>query len=335
MIECFGRIFSGGGECVTGRICVAGEQSAEEMRMAKILFFDGNTDPKELIGGDTVGIMVAGEACKETVMRMGCSAPVFVMDEGTAELLPYILHRIAILDCPGQRLYVDPSIEVIKRYFGCLSALPPKKIPWLSIHDKAKGSEGIVACVEGDEESVYDGLCELADRFAGTRIVARISSCERLLEQVRGVLRAAVWGRISVTYDARTPAFADKYMEISHTAYRSLEKEGREFNGFIPKGIWIGTPMLLLSQPNRYADFFVLDGKKIIDGFLGTEEDESAAHRVMEHMAGFALGTRERKVSLCAEGRYAVQCAEYLSTRNTLKEIYADLETAKRINGLI
>lgn len=335
MIECFGRIFSGAGERVTGRICIAGEQGAEGVNTAKILFFDGSTDPKELIDSDTVGIIVANDGCVDTVLKIGCLAPVFVIGEEYTQLLPYISHRIAILDCPGQRLYVDPSIDVIKRYFGCLAALPPKKIPWLGINERSKGSEGIVTCAEGDEETVYDGLCELADRFAGTRIVVKIRSEERLLEQVRGVLRAAVWGRISLTHDAKTPAFADRYMEISHTAYRSLEKEGREFNGFIPKGIWISTPMLLLSPPDRYADFFVLDAKAIIDGFLGTEEDERAAHRIMEHMADFALRTRERKISLFAEGRYAVQCAEYLCSRNAVKEIYTEPTTAKRINGLI
>ena len=335
MIECFGRIFSGAGERVTGRICAFGEKGAEGIRTAKILFFDGKGDPKELVDGDTVGIMVAGDGYVDSVLRIGCSVPVFVIGEEYAEILPYILHRIAILDCPGQRLYVDPSIDVINRYFGCLAVLPPKKIPWLSIDDDKRGSEGIVTCVCGDEESVYDGLCELADRFAGARIVVRIRSSEKMLEQMRGILRAAVWGRISVTYDAKTPALADRYMDISHTAYRSLEKEGREFNGFIPKGIWVSTPMLLLSVPNKYADFFVLDGKVLIDSFLGTEEDEASAVRVMEHMVDFALRTREKKVGLCAEGRYAVGCAEYLCSRNAVKEIYTDLATAKRISVLI
>lgn len=335
MIECFGRIFGGSGERVTGRICVVGEQSLEAKHTARILFFDGRADIGETVDGDTVGIMVANDGYADYLLRMGCSAPVFVIGEEYAELLPYIINRIAILDCPGQRLYVDPSIEVIKRYFGCLAALPPKKIPWLGLNERLTGSEGAVVCAVGDEEGVYDRLCELAEQSVGTRIVVKICSEDRLLEQVRGVLRAAVWGRISLTYDAKTPALADRYMEISHTAYRSLEKEGREFNGFISKGIWISTPILLLSPPDRYADFFVLDARAIIDGFLGGAEDTAAARRVMEHMADLARRTREQRVSLCAEGRYGAESLEYLCPRNAVREIYTDLATAKRINGLI
>lgn len=335
MIECFGRIFGGAGERVVGRICVLGGQSSEVRHTARILFFDGEVDTRYIVDGDTVGIIAVNDGCAERLQRVGCPVPIFVIGEQYKELLPYIYHRIAILDCPAGRLYVDPAIEVIKRYFGSLAALPSKKIPWLGINEMAKGSEGVVVCVKGDEESVYDRLCELADRFAGVRIVARIRSRDRLLEQVRGVLRAAVWGRISLAYDARTPTLADRYMEISHTAYRTLEKEGREFNGFIPKGLWISTPVLLLSPPNRYADFFVLDAKALIDGFLGGEEDDAAVRIVTEHMADFASRTRERRVSLCVEGKYGIACSEYLCSRNAVNEIYTDPQTANKINGFI
>ena len=335
MIECFGRIFGGEGECVTGRICVAGEKSAEAKHTARILFFDEKTDERELAHTDAVGIIAVSEGCAELLLRVGCPFPIFVMGEQYKELLPYIFHRIAILDCHAGRLYVDPAIEVIKRYFGSLAALPSRRIPWLGINERGTGSEGVVVCIEGDEERVYDRLCEVADRSAGVRIVARIRSRDKLLEQVRGVLRAAVWGRISLTCDVKTPAFADTYMEISHTAYRTLEKEGREFNGFIPKGIWISTPVLLLSPPNRYADFFVLDAKALMDGFLGGEEDDAAARRVMEHMTDFALRTRERRISLCVEGRYGVSCLEQLCSKNAVNEIYTDLQTANKINGFI
>ena len=335
MIECVGRMIGGTGERITGRICLACDVGTEEQRTAKIMIYDGRTDPGELADGSTVGIMALGDDSADAVLRAECGIPLLVVDERYTEILPYMLHRIAILDCPGQRIYVDPSIDVINRYFGSLAALPPKRIPVLGMGAPFDGSEGMVTSAVGDEESVFDGLCELTERYAGSRIVVKMDMGDRMTEQMRGVLRAAVWGRISVVCDAMTPVVSDRYMEISHRAYYSLEKEGREFNGFIPKGIWVSTPMLLTSEPNRYADFFVLDTSALIDRFAGTDCDETAAARVMEHMADFALRTRDRRASLYASGRYSKPCAEYMCARNAVKEIYADMEALSGINRLI
>ena len=335
MIECVGRMIGGSGERVTGRICLACDGTTGSQRTAKIVLYDGRSDPRELADGSTVGIMAMGDDSADVLLREKFDVPVLVVDDRYSDILPYMLHRIAILDCPGQRIYVDPSIDVINRYFGSLAALPQKRIPMLGMGAPLEGSEGIVTDAAGDEERVFDRLCELTERYAGARIVVRLGIGERMTDQMRGVLRAAVWGRISVVCDAMTPAIADRFMEISHGAYYSLEKEGREFNGFIPKGIWVSTPMLLTSAPNRYADFFALDAGALIERFAGTDRDRSAAERVMEHMADFAFRTRDRRVSLYASGRYSAVCTEYLCARNGVREIYADGEALLGIKRFI
>lgn len=333
MIECSGRVLVGAEERVTGRLRWSGDIVTDRSDTAKILLWDGISDITEMLNETAVGIVIVGVDDREVKLPDGmlCRLPVFMLSEYQNEVEHILSDKIAILDCHRQKLCVDPDIEVIKSYFGRLSALPESKTPWLCTdsHTVVDGCDGIVVRVDGDEEEVYDFLCDIADRNTGARIVAQTEYDIGTLDRIRGVLRAAVWGRISLLCRANTPDEIEHFFSMTHTAFCSLESEGREFNGFIPKGIRVDTPIMLLSPPNRFSDIFVMDCNALLRRFTASEEIGCAAKEVFSYISRFIRQAGDVKTVLCVNGNIAPYAVGYFKDTRQLDEIYTDKTTAR------
>ena len=330
MIECSGKVLSGVGERVTGRLRRVAEMRADRSREAKILLWDGASDISEALNDTAVGVVVMGAECR---LAGGCGLPIFRLADDMCDTELLLADKIAILDCQRQKLCVDPDIDVIKRYFGRLAALPESKIPWICTdsYDIAGGCDGVLVRVRGDEEEVYDLLCNIADRNTGARIVAQTAFDGDVVRRIRGVLRAAVWGRISLICQVNTPDEAQQFFSLTHTAFCALESEGREFNGFIPKGIRVDTPITLLSAPNRYSDIFVLDCNSLLKRFTASENTDNASRQVLSYISEFIRQVGDAKVSLCVHGDVAPYTLEHFKGEGQLNEVYTDMRTAKSL----
>lgn len=127
------------------------------------------------------------------------------------------------------------------------------------------------------EDLAYEFFCDIADSFLGSPItaVARFdpTHSERsaiFRSRIRAIYRASVWGQFSLLCTGiSTPNDLDVCADIIKEAFCELESEGREFNGFIEKGICIDSPMMLYNFPQRSRfDFICFDFEKL--RYLGT-----------------------------------------------------------------
>ena len=105
-----------------------------------------------------------------------------------------------------------------------------------------------------NEDALYEFYCNIAERASGrgiTVIITRERHCyaeERLQLALRALLRASVYGRFSLLFRGiLTDGDMRSAMSCLHRAFCELESDGREFNGYIPRGFTVDTPLLLCS----------------------------------------------------------------------------------------
>ena len=140
-------------------------------------------------------------------------------------------------------------------------------------NQKSDAFDGLIAGCRLDdslsEEKAYEYFCSFADKHIGTPITAIASLGGRSAEskllfrsRIRAIYRASVWGQFSLLCSgAISSSDVSEVVESLKDVFCELESEGREFNGFIKKGILIDTPLLLYRFP-LHAKF---DSKNIIN----------------------------------------------------------------------
>ncbi|MBO5938114.1 MAG: hypothetical protein J6Q82_01255 [Clostridia bacterium] len=128
----------------------------------------------------------------------------------------------------------------------------------------------------GTEEALYQSLRELTEQDTERKVATIV----RNREEIKAAYRAAVYGEISLLFgDIFTGEDAEQAKSTAHLAFRELLEEKHEFNGFIPKGILIDTPLALLSQiPTDGIDFFCYDIEKL-SILLAEEKKRVPMHR--------------------------------------------------------
>ena len=129
---------------------------------------------------------------------------------------------------------------------------------------------------KNSEEECYEALCAIAERALDRSINVIVRS----KEEIKAAYRAAVYGEISLLFgNILTEEDAEEAKQRANLAFRELLEEKHEFNGFIPKGILIDTPLALLTAlPADGIDFFCYDLEKLT--MLLTKEKKTAqTHR--------------------------------------------------------
>ena len=122
------------------------------------------------------------------------------------------------------------------------------------------------------EQALYERLRTLVERNPEREHVVFVQSANKEKE-IKAIFRAAVYGNVSLLFgNIFTNEDANEAKESANRAFRALLEEGHEFNGFLPKGILIDTPLALLSGISEQGfDFFCLDAKKISFLLMGAE----------------------------------------------------------------
>ena len=207
------------------------------------------------------------------------------------EIPPECDGRIALLDPSSGRLFVSPDITTVNRYLPELrrrqsEPIPPfvmcggKKIR-LSVMRDAEDRElecnTVISLWESDEceEELYIRYSEMAERTVGRSLTISLSARSDYSIALRALMRGAVWGELSLLLcDILTESELTNFMKGLCAAFCELEAEGREFNGYLPRGLCIDSPYLLsISKELRGIDFFIFDLEKIISS-LGGGRDE-------------------------------------------------------------
>ena len=129
-------------------------------------------------------------------------------------------------------------------------------------------------CVKNFEESLFEAYRDVAERAFGVPITVIAEYDVFFAERIRAILRSAVYGRFSLLIrgilcetDLKKALF-----EINRV-FCELETDGREFNGYIRRGICIDSPMLLRQSIHTDGtDLCVIDAERLISLMTNNSE---------------------------------------------------------------
>ena len=141
-------------------------------------------------------------------------------------------------------------------------------------------------CCDRGEEYLYELYRDIAESAMGAQLILPADTDAAFQLRLRAILRSAVYGSFSVmlrgvlSSDELSLALC-KYNRI----FCELESESREFNGYIPRGVCIDTPLLLF-QPFCCGglDFIVIDAERIVRLMTGNKAGLSSS--VISSIAG-------------------------------------------------
>lgn len=266
--KCKRRVFSD--SPVIGRLISDRELDSFNGTEALLAIING-MDSTPCEDSRTVGVVrVSNEACADG--ELPCPSIT------VSELPPDCHGRIALLDPDGEKLFVSPDITTVNRYVPMLyrgdDTLPSVifrngKELRLSIlcNQSHKISSGILVTKlpEKGEEELYRYFSDIAESSVGKGSSVLLSASELSHSVLRALLRGAVWGELSLllggilTSDGLTAALSE-FCRV----FCELETEGREFNGYLQRGLYIDSPYLL-SRAEKLCgiDTFVYDTERL------------------------------------------------------------------------
>ncbi len=269
-------------EAVTGRLLKLENSHRSVGSCAKILIWDGVSELCDSALEGAVGLLLCG--CPNTTLQKQarriaelCRLPSMEINGTLPE------NTIAILDTNHKKLFINPDLETIGAYLNPHSQRQRNKTVLILNGDDAPlpyEFEGVMVdtdmVVNSDEQQVYEYLCDISDRYTGIPImtVADYSLGEQAFRtRLRAIYRAGVWGRFSlICSSVSTPERAKSCIRAMHEVFHRLDSEEREFDGFMPKGLMIDTPLMILSPAEaRMLDLFCVDLKKLRRLFSGSE----------------------------------------------------------------
>lgn len=261
----------GDGSAVIGRILPCDEVSSLCRGEAVIAIAEGNRPLSRQEG--TVGII-----------RLTCNDS--LPDDRCARIiLPYLprgcVGKIALLDTVAGVLFVSPDLSTVTKYatkargeahsaakslnsfysseYGRINLLPYLKDEF--------NSSGEVGCIwepspeSYNEEYLFEKYRDAAESAPWLALTVTSKSAEFRAEEIRAAMRSGVYGNISLLFgNIIFERQLTETLDLLCHAYCELELEGREFNGYLPRGLLINTPYLLwLSRELRGLDFLVYD----------------------------------------------------------------------------
>lgn len=232
--------------------------------------------------------------CRDTDLYIGelCSlgVPCVLIDYADAEYESY-RNRIALIDTERGVFALDPSIETLELYrsndgeivdFPCPTGRALEDICAVNFSEERGSfliSSGLL-CKEGE---LFDSALTLWERFLPELIVVDMavpSGDERGLcvfsEQAEQLFCAALYGSFAVSLSGfcAEGELADG-ISLFHKAFCALEAEGREFNGYIPRGITLSSPIWLMTPtPVSNPDFIILDIDSLIPALFSLSAAE-------------------------------------------------------------
>ena len=229
-----------------------------------------NDDPR------TVGLVIVGD---------GKTGVVSLPSIKVTELPEECVGRIALLDPCCGRLFISPDISTLNKYLPHFFQGQQEKLPTFILRDGKKlslsmirdedniGDEGdslIQFNVKGEnEEELYLKCSALTENAVGRRMTLMLSAEDTSVSTLRALMRSAVWGELSLLLCGilSENELTDIMKKYCH-AFCDLESDGREFNGYIPRGLCIDSPYLLsLSHSLRGVDFFIYDAERLTSLF--------------------------------------------------------------------
>ncbi len=217
------------------------------------------------LSANTVGLILTQRPTEPLPDRW--SVPVLVIEGfGTEEE-----GAIALLDPENHRLTVNPDVSSLKEYARLMageerSTPLAAELPHLS--PMGFWEEGGGLCREPE---LIGRLTEDRMWQAG-HITVLLHAKRRPAEAIRQLYLAGIFGGFSLLFEGvLCRKDQQEILSTCHRCFGELWGEGREFNGYLPRGILLDTPLSMeLGSPLPGADFFCFDYEALCRGFGGS-----------------------------------------------------------------
>ncbi len=288
------RIFKGisgfgGGSFAVGRVDIPSVRGEAAVGEAAILCFfeesDGGSFLERICGAAPVGVIVSSGAISPRLINLLICRriPYLILKDGFSRQYQ---GKVALLDTERDMLIIDPCLETLNSYPASRGALEICRLtespPTLLMRSRC--GEGIMLGAEAAkrEGELFDVLIRIAEENFGQKITVGLElpagegDRERFCEDTEALFRAAVYGSFSVQLEGYSrPEDIRVGLELMHRVFCRLEAEGREFNGYLPRGVLLSAPVWLLGTPPfAKADFLTVDFDAAVANLLGCNEDE-------------------------------------------------------------
>ena len=340
----FGGIMSGfsNGEV---RICGAPQAFGAELAIGRLRFFGGEDRDGEgrivcfrSAGALGEAILLKDESFLEGIAAAVCTVdvpdrllgalsergtPYFILPDAAA-LSPSLEGRLALLDGRRGELIIDPQIETLCGYTadrsGAAARSRAKKSRFYkSIPNRNALSSGVLCeCVEiGRGGDLFERASSLAELLCSSSLAVLLDvpqgsdeeAEKRFCDSAEALLRAAVYGNMSLILGGVcSQAEAGRAFGLLHSCFCGLLEEGREFNGYIAKGILVSSPTLLLDASHLpRCDLLCLDFSRLSYLLTGARGREGLA-RSREALRGFWEDWRRDNEALCRSRELRAIC---------------------------
>ena len=319
-----GKVAVGSGEVVLGRVRFFDESYTEG---SILCVRDGEwIDREMLLLCPPIAIIVF---CHEVARYLGelCSlgVPCMVLDECEVHY-GICQNKVALIDSERGILTLDPSLDTLEFYSSLKAkgAYPSLDCAVGGILDSCeiKGRVGekleyYFAPMSIFSEDTTESVISLWERLCPELLVidvavprARDGEERKFFESVESIFKAALYGSFAISlsgFDCESELA--RAMRLLHKTYCMLEAEGREFNGYLPRGVVISSPLWLMTpSPVTNPDFLILD----LDSLLPSLFSLSAEQIIKKEKA-------LKKELLSVLERYFVnfapRCEVYLKTK--------------------
>lgn len=285
----FRGISSGSGGVAVGRIRMP--DTAARCKSEMLCIFDAPEE--EILTGIVrhsapAGVIVSARAISPWVINLFVcyGIPYIIVKEAFPREL---CGRVALLDGEHDRVIIDPNVETL----NSLSSYTSYKGPALPIADgsgdmtvleRVGGKGAIIDAPRVHGEELFELLREIAEHrcdgelTVNLRIPTHPNDAESFESDCEAIFRAAVYGRFFLQLEGYSSCrdISEAMTLICH-AFCRLESEGREFNGYLPRGVLVDAPVWLM-QGSVFpsADFICFDFDAITARMMGIEQRELA-----------------------------------------------------------
>ena len=227
--------------------------------------------------------LYVGELCSLGV-------PCVLIDPAEAEYESY-RNKVVLIDTERSVFALDPSVETLELYrssrgegsgFSCSVGKIIETGGELGFSEE-RGSFFISSELLCGEGALFDSAVSLWERLVPELIIVDMavpSDGERRLrafsENAEQLFCAAIYGSFAVSFSGfHTEGELADAISVFHKAFCVLETEGREFNGYIPRGITVASPIWLMrSCPVTNPDFIIFDMDLLIPSLFSLSANE-------------------------------------------------------------
>lgn len=253
---------------IAGRIFFEGLSPSHRIGEATLWV---GTSPPAALPADTVGLILIGNTSRGAD-ALSLPLPVFHLPS-----LPEDSHGcVALLDPESSTLSVRPDLPSIGNCSERMRSEPTREpfetrtLPRLSATEISPFSECDGLLIDANAMSLWEECFTDSEPFSLTLLTDANEATETAIKQL---YTFGILGSPSLLLRGiRTPAEWQRALRLCYRCLGDLWRDGREFNGYLPRGLMIDTPMALYREHRFWGcDFLCVDYDLLASRYAGTE----------------------------------------------------------------